>query len=160
MNDDLDKILDELKNDESITSLADTPKTPLLDITDENVNNYVMQKIGKLVESGIETVEAIQNTLSNGFEAEELAAFSGLISSVAKAAETLNKINIQNKKDKAAKELKEMDIRARRELPAAIHNAGDTNILIATREEIIERFLDKNKKIIEGELIEHDTTTN
>ena len=73
----LDQILEELKNDESISSLSEAPSAERLNITDDNVNDYVMQKVGRLIESGIETVEAIQQTIASGFEAEELQAFSG-----------------------------------------------------------------------------------
>ena len=63
-DDDLDQILEELKNDNSMSTLSEEPSAEKLDITDENVNDYVMQKVGRLVESGIETIEAIQQTNS------------------------------------------------------------------------------------------------
>lgn len=157
-DDELDQILEELQNDDSITSLNESPSAERLDINDENVNDYVMQKVGRLVESGIETVEAIQQTIASGFSADELSAFSGLLTSITHAADTLNKINLQNKKAAASKEIKEMDIKAKKELPAAGGNGkvGDTNILIATREEIIEQFLDKNQKVIEADVEEEE----
>lgn len=149
MSDDLDKILEELKNDDSITSLNQSVSTEKLNVNDENINDYIIQRVGRLIESGIETVETIQQTRASGFEAEELQAFSGLISSVVNAAETLNKINIQNKKAKASKELKEMELEAKRQFLPSI-KGGNTNVLIATREEVLERFLDKNKKYLES----------
>ncbi len=154
-DDDLDQILEELKNDESITSLNEAPSADKLDINDENVNDYVMQKVGRLVESGIETVEAIQQTIASGFSADELQAFSGLLNSVTSAAETLNKINIQNKKAAASKEIKEMDIASKKQISdgkvalGSGGQGGETNILIATREEVIERFLSENQNAIE-----------
>ena len=36
-------------------------------------------------------------------------------------------------------------------------NGGTTNVLIATREEVIEKFLNKNKKQIEADYTEEDT---
>ena len=158
MADDLDQILDELKNDDSITSLNETPSAEKLDISDDNVNDYIMQKVGKLIESGIETVEAIQQTIASGFEPEELQAFSGLINSVTSAAETLNKINIQNKKAEASKEIKKMEIDSKQKQLSDGGGGGTTtnNVLIATREEIVAQFLDKNKDVIEGEIIESE----
>jgi ABC-type histidine transport system ATPase subunit len=139
----LEQILEDLKSDESITSLNESPSAERIDINDDNVNDYVMQKVGKLVESGIETVEALQQTIASGFEADELNAFSTLLASVTHAADTLNKINLQNKKEKAARELKMLDVEAKKELGPGQGPNGNTNILIATREEVIERFLDK-----------------
>jgi len=158
-DEELDQILDELKNDESMSTLNEESSAEKLDINDDNVNEYVMQKVGRLVESGIETVEAIQQTIASGFEAEELQAFSGLLASVTKAAETLNKINIQNKKAETAKELKELDMKNRKALSGA-HGGGTTNVLVATREEVIEKFLNKNKKAIEADFTEQEEGDN
>lgn len=146
----LETILEELNKDKSIKNLKDSPE-PSEVINDDNVNDYLMKKIGKLIETGLETVEAIQNTINSGFEADELIAFSGLISSVTNAADTLNKINLQNKKSKTAKELKQMEVDAKLKLPKG---SGNTNVLIATREEVIERFLNKHKPDIEPSAID------
>jgi len=150
---DLDKILDELKTDDSVASLADNEPEERLDINDENINEYIMQNVGKLVQSGLEMVQSIQQTINSGFEADELNAFSGLLGAVTKAADTLNKINIQNKRAKTAKELKQLDLGKQRELG---NGSVTNNVLIATREEIMEQFLKNNKKSIEAEIIEQN----
>ena len=61
---------------------------------------------------------------------------------------------IQNKKAASSKEIKELDIEAKKQLGSGSNKTGNTNILIATREEVIERFLDKNKKYIEAGIVE------
>jgi len=159
-NEELDKILEDLKN-EDLTNTTQPQSADRLDINDENVNDFVQQKVGTLVESGIETIQAIQQTIASGFEAEELAAFAGLITSVTNAADVLNKINIQNKKAKSAKEIKQMDIAAKKQLGdggSGHGGRGDTNILIATREEVIEKFLNNNKEYIEAKATEAEET--
>lgn len=149
MSDDLEDILEELKNDESLTSLNEPQSAERIDINDDNVNDYIMQKVGRLVESGIDVIESIQQTVATGIETDELAAFSSLISSVTHAADVLNKINIQNKKAAATKAVKTMDIAAKKELSITQGSGGTTNVLIATREEIMESFLEKNKKVLD-----------
>ena len=153
-DEDLDKILEDLKNEECTSTLNKQPSAKKLSLDDDNINNYIIQKVSTLIDSGIETVEAIQQTIASGFEAEELIAFSGLITSVARAADTLNKINIQNKKSKTLKELKQLDLANDKSLSSG---RGNTNILIATREEIIDKFLEKNKNIINVPCNEEDT---
>ena len=155
-DEELDQILEDLKNDDSISTLNETPSAERIDISDDNVNDFIMQKVGRLVESGIETVEAIQQTIASGFEAEELNAFSGLLASVTHAADVLNKINIQNKKAAAAKEIKEMDISSKKQLSAGNQGGTTNNVLIATREEVIERFLEQNQEVIEAEIIQSE----
>jgi len=140
MNDDLDELFEELKTDESLTSLTKTQSADKINVNDDSINDFIMQKAGKLVEDGVDTIDAIKQTVLTSFEPDELAAYSDLIKSVVKAIDTMNKINLQNKKDKSAREIKKMDIELKKELPAA--QGGNTNILVATREEIIQGFLE------------------
>lgn len=158
MSDELDDILKELQNDDSMSTMNEPVSAERLDINDDNLNNYVMQKIGRLIESGIETVEGIQQTISTGLEADELTAFASLLTSVTRAADTLNKINIQNKRAKAAKEIKEMEIEGKKQLGSGSGGGTTNNVLIATREEVIERFLEKNQKVLEAETTESEPT--
>lgn len=155
----LDDILEELKNDKTLSTLREPPSAQKLNISDDNVNDYIMQKIGGLIESGIETVNAIRGTISSGFEAEELSAFSSLIASITNAAEVINKINIQNKKAKSSKEIKQLELESKKQL-GGMSKHGDTNILIATREEIVNQFLEKNKKYIDTTATEHTKDTD
>lgn len=149
--DNLDELLDQLKNDTTLTQPATSEKTEL-NLTDENVNDYILKKVGRLIEGGVDTIEALRESVLASCEPSELEAYSELFRAVTTAADTLNRINVQNKKDKTAKELKQMDIKARIELPE--NKKGDTNILIAPREEIFKKFLDKNKDIIDIEIEE------
>ena len=129
------------------------------EVNDENMNEYICQKMTHLVENGIDTVDAIKGTLlATAFDAKEMESFSALFKSVIDAVDVLNKINLQNKKAKTQKEIKEMDI-TQRQLEGPKTN--NTNILIATREEIIKNFLEDTKKVSpnnEEEVIDVEAT--
>jgi len=153
-NDNLDELLDQLKNDTTLNQTVTSVKAEL-DLNDENVNEYILKKVGKLIEGGVDTIEALRESVLASCEPSELEAYSELFRAVTGAADVLNKINVQNKKNKSAKELKKMDIQARAELPAS-RTGGDTNILIAPREEIIKKFLEDNKKVINAEFEEEN----
>jgi hypothetical protein len=116
------------------------------DVTDENMNEYICQKITHLVENGVDTVDAIKGSLlASALDSKEIESFSILFKSVIDAVDVLNKINLQNKKAKTQKEIKEMEVTQRQiEGP----KTNQTNILIATREEIIKNFLEEAKKPI------------
>lgn len=147
MTEELDVLLDQLKKDDSLSSMVAQQSAKKVDVNDENINDFIMQKAGKLIEDGVDAVDALKQTILSSFEPTELSAYSDLIKSVVKAIDTMNKINLQNKKDKSQKELKEMDLTARKELPDATTN---TNILIATREDIMKNFLKEvDKKSID-----------
>jgi len=111
-------------------------------VNDENVNEYVCEKISKLVQDGVETIDILKSSmLATATDAKEIESFSILFKSVVDAVEVLNKINLQNKKVKAAKELKEMDHHQKQLGEGGTTN--NTNILISTREEIVKNFLNE-----------------
>jgi len=153
-NGDLDELLDQLKNDTTLNQTA-TSKKIELDLNDENVNDYILQKAGKLVEGGVDTVEALRESVLASCEPSDLEAYSELFRAVTGAIDTINRINVQNKRDKTAKEIKQMDIEGRKQLPSG-GNGGDTNILIAPREEIIKKFLEENKEAITVDFAEEE----
>jgi len=85
--------------------------------------------------------------LSGGTPAD-IEAYAEVYKGVVGVLDTLAKLELQNKKAKTAKELKEMDIKSKKELPES--SKGNTNILIATREEIFKNFIKQGEKIIEA----------
>ena len=129
------------------------------EVNDENMNDYICQKMTHLIEHGVDTVDAIRGSLlASATDADEISSFSTLFKAVIDAADVLNKINLQNKKAKTQKEIKEMDI-TQRQLEGPKTN--NTNILIATREEIIKNFLEDTKKVSsnnEEEVIDVEAT--
>jgi hypothetical protein len=147
----LDDIIKDLKTDKPIESTNNSVSTTPT-INDDNINQFIIDKMSTLVKNGMDTIESLQQTVITGFEPEELVALSTLIQSVIKAADTLNKINIESKKSKTAKELKLLDVETKKELGKS--RGGNTNILVATREEIISKFLTAAKEQAEKEIIE------
>jgi hypothetical protein len=134
-NDDLDDLLKELKNTTPPVTLA--KREELAPVSEEGINQYIMDNASKLIAAGLGSVEALRDVISQSYEAKEIEAFATLIQSVAASLETVNKINLTNKKTKAAKEIKTMEIEARQKLgPNTTTN--NTNVLIATRDEIIK----------------------
>ena len=153
MSKNLDELLDQLKTDGSLPE-PDQIKRSEPDINDDNVNEWILKKAGQLVENGMDAVEALKQVILSSGDPGEVSAYSEMFRSVVGALDTITKINVQNKKSKTAKELKEMDIEAKKQLPE--RPKGDTNILIATREEIIKNFLDKGKEVIDAEYSEEE----
>jgi hypothetical protein len=95
-------------------------------------------------------------TVATG-DPEMMAGLASLIAASTGAIETVNKMHIQNKKFEDAKELKKLDLEGKKEIQRLKNDgylnlpAGNTNILVATREEIIAQLTGKAKaKAIEG----------
>jgi len=152
MNQNLDELLEQLKDDESLGNAVPTQPKQEIDITDENINEWILKKAGSLIENGMDAVDALKQVILSSGEPHDISAYSEMFKAVVGALDTLGKINLQNKKAVTAKELKQMDIKARAELPEA--KVGNTNILIATREDIMKNFLEQGKDSIEIEFEE------
>jgi hypothetical protein len=147
---DLDTLLDELSSFSfSQTSTAKSvPRSTPTHITEDNINDYVLQKTGTLIDAGLGAVNDLKDFIVQGQNPDEIAALSELISSTTKAIEALNKINLQNKKAKIDKELKAIDIEGKKaianSLPGNVTN--NTVNLVASREEIFKQLLNDVKE--------------
>jgi hypothetical protein len=151
-NSEIDSIIEELKAD----AVPSEPKVYKNDnaetVTDENVGDYVYKKSAELVESTLGAVQSLKDNVLTGSDPKEIAALSQLINSATKALDQLNKINLQNKQEKSNKEIKKMEIEANSKLPKL---PQQTNVLIATRDEIMSQLFDKGaKKSIKDDIIE------
>jgi hypothetical protein len=148
----IDSIIQELKADE-ITPIVNKPQPVAVEnVNDENVGDYVYRKSAELVESTLGAVQSLKDSVLTGSDPKEIAALSQLINSATKALDQLNKINIQNKVNKSNVEIKKMEIEANANRPML---PNTTNVLIATRDEVMKQLFDKPKKptidLIEGE---------
>jgi hypothetical protein len=143
---DLDTLLDELSSFQfpQTTTAKSVPRGAPSNITETNINEYILQKTGNLIDAGLGAVNDLKDFVVQGQNPDEIAALSELISSTTKAIEALNKINLQNKKAKTDKELKTLDIEGKKEVAGMLPNNNVTNNtvnLVASREEIFKQLL-------------------
>lgn len=148
---DIDTLLDELSSfsfsQPASTKISSKPQTTK--ITEDNINDYILQKTGNLVDAGLGAVEDLKDFVVQGQNPDEIAALSELISSTTKAIEALNRINLQNKKAKTDKELKTMDIEGKKAIASSLPGNNITNNtvnLVASREEIFKQLLNDAKE--------------
>jgi hypothetical protein len=141
---DVDNIINQLRSDNSTRTLTVPAETKKIDLSDDNVGDYVYQKTASLVDAGVNAVNDMRHLMQGGADPKELAAFAQLINAVTKSIDTLNNINLQNKHEKNAIELKKMDIAGKKDIVSNLPAAN--NILIATRDEVMSRIFDKPKR--------------
>ena len=139
--DDIDEIVKKIKGDEQVIELKPVPE-----VTDDTVNNYVYEKTTELVESSLAAINSLRNSVVQGQDPDEINALTSLITATNKALDTLNKINLQNKQIKASAANKKLDLEARKEI-ASKRQAPTTNVLIATREEIMKNLNSSQKHL-------------
>lgn len=141
-NNEIDSIIEQLKSD-SVPSSSIVPSENNDNITDDNVNSFVYKKSVELVSASLGAVQTIRDSVLTGVDPKEISALSQLINATTKALDTLNQINLQNKKSKSNLEMKKMELEANKMIASKIPQT--TNILIASREEILKGLSDKKQ---------------
>jgi len=156
--DDLNDLVEELKATKSLTSVMAPPvvtkKTEPESIDDENIDDFIYRKSSALIQQGVDTIEAVKETVLSGADSSTIEAYSKLMNSVTSSIEILNKINLQKRKEKAAKDLKQMDIETSKKLLEKYDEKPQigqqtNNIIIASREEIMQAIVGKADDIVE-----------
>jgi hypothetical protein len=119
-------------------------------IKKEELEDFVVQKSGKLINNTLEMVDTVRDYIISAPESKDVASMAELINAATNALETLNKIVLSTKKNTTAVKIKEMDIASKKEL----QETQSDNKLQLTREEIFKALIN-NAKPIEAELIEN-----
>jgi hypothetical protein len=163
MSENFDTLLNELT---SFTMPSNTSSKPSINkletsLDEDNINQFVLNKTSNLIEVGLGAVEDLKDYIVQGQNPDEIAALSELISSTTKAIEALNRINLLNKKTKADKEIKTIELEAKKEIAGKIQNniTHNTNVLVTSRKEIFKQLLSEPDntliEISEPEIIEN-----
>jgi hypothetical protein len=141
-NNEIDAIVEQLRADSVPSNNQIVPsETPLPDVNDDNMNEYVIKKATENIEASLDAVNSLKDIVITGQNPQEIAALASLINATTKALDSLNKINMQNKQIKNNIEIKQMEVSAAKNI-----KPPTTNVLIATRDEIMSKLYDKNKR--------------
>ena len=119
--------------------------------TNEEMETFVLKHSADLVENSVKSIMELQKlTVATG-DPGMMDGLASLIAASTGAIETVNKLHMLNKKAEINREMKKIELEGRKELQQ-LKNEGNsmlpgsqTNILIATREEIIAELTGKAK---------------
>jgi len=145
----IDTLLDELSSFQfTPPSTTNNNSKTVTNLQEENVNSYILKKTSTLIDTGLDAIADLKDFIVQGQNPDEIAALSELISSTTKAIEALNRINLLNKKAKTDKELKELEIKGKKEIANLLPGnsvVNNTNVLVASREEIFKKLIDSTE---------------
>lgn len=153
---DIDELINDIKNgDKTIAQgVADLPG-----LSEDNMAEYILKISSKIVENGFETLTCVQRDVMAHKDEKAVESYSSLLNSVVSAVDTITKMNLQQMKQKAAKELKVMDIESKEKIAAKKIDAGKesgggvlggrNNILIATREDFFKMVKENSDDIVD-----------
>jgi cytosine/adenosine deaminase-related metal-dependent hydrolase len=154
-NDDLNSLFSDLSGSTSweTTKAVERPK---IVITEENAAQYALEKMSEVIEAGVDTIAQLKDIVVAGQNPDEIASLADIMAATSRAFEAFNKFALQSKKAQTDRELKELDIRGKKEI-ASLMPGTQTNVnigIIASREEIMKELIrgvkEKECKVIEA----------
>jgi len=119
--------------------------------TEQEIQEFILKNSAELATLSVKSVKDLQQVVTATGDPEQMASLASLIAAGAGAIETINKIHLQNKKTEANKDLKKIEIEGKKEIQRLKNDGylnlpqGNTNVLVATREEIIAQLTGKVK---------------
>lgn len=135
------------------------PKQP--DVTEDNLNDYLLKKASSLVDLSLGAVEELKPFVMQGTDPDEITALAEVINASSKAMENLNKLLMQKKKFENDVKLKKIDFELKKELvamePSNPHTVNN-NVFIASREEIFKKFINTTQDIDVVDVLENQET--
>lgn len=112
---------------------------------EEELGDYIIQKTTALVDQTMNAFKDIKDIAVATNDADTISALADVVKSVGSSLELLNKIHLQNKKTKAAKEVAQISADAKKK--ALENQPGTTNILaIGSREEVLKMLAEASKR--------------
>ena len=139
-------LVDQLQEANKVAEHAREEREPL---KKEDLENFVIQKSGALVEDAMEMVANMRDFIISAPNSDDVSALADLINATSSAIDNLNKINLQDKKSNTSVKLKTMEIQSKKEML----ESDNTQRVLTTREEIFKMIVN-NAKPVEAEIIE------
>jgi len=127
-----------------VKALSETPAKTDTKLEKDKVEDFVIQQSARLIKETNELILSMKDYIAHSPESKEILAISELIKASTSAIDTLNKINLAEKKNQSAKEIKAMDIESKKQLKEA---TGNENKITFTREEILKRLMESSVTI-------------
>jgi hypothetical protein len=149
----IDAIIDQLTADAVDNSSQINKKTEKIEtnsLNDDNVNEFVYNKTAEVIQSGLEAISTLKDSVMTGQDPKEISALAQLIGATTKAIDGLNKINLQIKQHKNNIEVAKLENDGLKKL----QNNTTNVVAIATREDVMKRLFDKPQKPEKIELLE------
>jgi hypothetical protein len=113
----------------------------------DDLNEFILRNSKELVESGIEAINEIKQTVLLNPQSDEVEALAEIFKGVSSAMSILKDIHIAKMKTENSKEIKQMDIESKKQLEKIEDSRSGVQM---TRDEIFKMLID-NEDIVDTE---------
>lgn len=132
--DEIDDLVSQLKDSSSTVNQTTFER---VELSNDNLEEFVLKSSGELIQDSLEILGNVKDYTANAPDARETTSLAELIKAASSAIDTLNKVLIQNKRSDSQKEIKQLEIEARKGIAMA---DNQTKILLS-REDIMDKLL-------------------
>jgi len=150
LNEMVGDLLSQLTEAQQAAKKVEAEQNPL---KKEDLEKFVVERAGSLVEESLAMLKNVKDYIVSSPESKDVASFSELVAATATALDTLNKINLSDKRNETLKSVKQMDIDARK----ALKQEDTTQKFLTTREEVFKMLMDNLQKSEEIKVIDVGT---
>lgn len=127
-----DSILDQLQQ-----SLTEKSAPQQVELTSENLEEFVLKQTATLVTQSMDAVDNLKDYIQAGASDREITAFAEVVKASSSALESLNRLLMAREKNKAAAEMKDKDIQARKEM----NTQNNQTAILLSREDVIKQLI-------------------
>jgi hypothetical protein len=138
--DEIDDLVSQLKDSSSTVNQTAFER---VELSNDNLEEFVLKSSGEVIQDSLEILGNVKDYTANAPDARETTSLAELIKAASSAIDTLNKVLIQNKRSDSQKEIKQLEIEARKGIAMA---DNQTKILLS-REDIMDKLLKDSNAI-------------
>lgn len=113
----------------------------------ENLEEFILKYAGRLVKDGVEFVEDLKTTFSQSLDPREIESLAETFKGVSGALNILKDLQVSKERSKTSKELKTMEIEAKKELKSS---DDEIKTLKFSRDELFKKLI-QDSDVIEAE---------
>lgn len=138
-NNGIDNAVDDIITQLSTQNHSVTKNKQSAEVPDVNeLEEYLVKTTARLIDTTLDAVDNVKDYISSAPENRDVASLAELMRSANSAIETMQKIHANKENIQARKDVKQMDIDAKKEL----NIMDNTTKLVMSREEVLKALTD------------------
>jgi len=138
-NNGIDNAVDDIITQLSTQNHSVTKNKQSAEVPDVNeLEEYLVKTTARLIDTTLDAVDNVKDYISSAPENRDVASLAELMRSANSAIETMQKIHANKENIQARKDVKQMDIDAKKEL----NIMDNTTKLVISREEVLKALTD------------------
>ena len=148
LDDNIDSLIDQLKGSNALSNEL-TKKAEDFHLDKSELEQFILDNQGALIRDSVDIIQLMKQYVASAPNAEDIGSFAELLKATSTAIDNLAKLQITKQRTDSQKEIKQMDIDAKKNL----NDDNNRMQLIGTREEIFNRLVKEAEIIVEEDVI-------